>query len=305
MNAEPFAVAFGPLPPGVRLSMHSEIHTAEERAPAVRVAPLRASHASEPSPFESWRWQVGILGLCCAGAAVLSGSSFQTALFLRINAWPRWSGGEAWLLFSLLGEGTVLLGLAALLVQRRPGALWPFVLAAACLVLLLLPLKELFSMPRPLSVLGDDVVLILGRRLGKYGFPSGHTATAFLGAHVMWSWLRERPARWTVLFLASLCGLSRIAIGAHWPADVIVGAGLGWCCGGVGLALARRLRWGCGSHTATLVALVLASASVVFALFRSSDGFLSLVRDGIGLASLCGVALLGLWDLRRTRTLAG
>lgn len=55
--------------------------------------------------------------------------------------------------------------------------------------------------------------------------PSGHTAVSFAGL-VMIGMLapRFKPLTWT---LAIVIGGSRVAIGAHWPSDVIFGAFIG------------------------------------------------------------------------------
>ena len=55
--------------------------------------------------------------------------------------------------------------------------------------------------------------------------PSGHTAISFAGL-VMIGMLapKYKPLTWTV---AIIIGLSRVAIGAHWPSDVILGAFIG------------------------------------------------------------------------------
>lgn len=55
--------------------------------------------------------------------------------------------------------------------------------------------------------------------------PSGHTAVSFAGL-VMIGMLapKYKPLTWT---LAIIIGVSRVAVGAHWPSDVILGAFIG------------------------------------------------------------------------------
>lgn len=64
--------------------------------------------------------------------------------------------------------------------------------------------------------------------------PSGHTAVTFAGL-VMIGMLapRYKVLTWT---LAIIVGVSRIAIGAHWPTDVILGAF-------IGMVIADIVKW--------------------------------------------------------------
>ena len=64
--------------------------------------------------------------------------------------------------------------------------------------------------------------------------PSGHTAVSFAGL-VMIGMLapKYKPLTWT---LAVLIAVSRIAVGAHWPSDVLFGAF-------IGMVMADVVKW--------------------------------------------------------------
>lgn len=70
--------------------------------------------------------------------------------------------------------------------------------------------------------------------------PSGHTALSFAGLVMLGMLMpRFKVLTWG---LAILIGLSRVAIGAHWPTDVILGAFVGMVAADVVLAIVRRIK---------------------------------------------------------------
>src|SRR5262249_27252759 len=70
-------------------------------------------------------------------------------------------------------------------------------------------------------------------------FPSGHATTAFAVAAAL---VRAAPGRRRLwLAVAAGVGASRVALNAHFVADVVAGALLGWWGGGGGQGLADRL----------------------------------------------------------------
>ena len=60
-------------------------------------------------------------------------------------------------------------------------------------------------------------------------FPSGHTTTAFMGAHIFHKEYGDRSPYYSIAAytLASITGLFRQLNDRHWSSDVLVGAGLG------------------------------------------------------------------------------
>ena len=60
-------------------------------------------------------------------------------------------------------------------------------------------------------------------------FPSGHTANAFLGAHVAWKEFKDTNPylAYSGYALATFVACSRVYNNRHWVADVVAGAGFG------------------------------------------------------------------------------
>src|SRR3569832_19288 len=97
---------------------------------------------------------------------------------------------------------------------------------------------------RPPVVLDPAAFHLIGKALRSGSFPSGHTAAAFAIAGVVAMHLRRAWSTALLLVLASGVGLSRMAVGVHWPVDVLAGAAVGWASACGALVLARRWRWG-------------------------------------------------------------
>lgn len=74
-------------------------------------------------------------------------------------------------------------------------------------------------------------------------FPSGHAMGAFALATVFAHQYEDKPwVRWVSYGTATLIGVSRVALGRHYPSDVLVGAVLGNSVGRMVIARAREGR---------------------------------------------------------------
>jgi membrane-associated phospholipid phosphatase len=84
--------------------------------------------------------------------------------------------------------------------------------------------KAIFSRPRP----SPELIAVAGNPSG-FSFPST-TLTVFAatcGTLAVLTWHSPKaPLRWVIFALASgmllLAGIARVALGAHWPSDVIL-----------------------------------------------------------------------------------
>ncbi len=84
-------------------------------------------------------------------------------------------------------------------------------------------IKPALDFPRPLRALGPHVVHVVGRPEFFHSFPSGHATFVVLLAASL-SPGAAAPLRWAAWIFAALVCLSRPALGAHFPVDVLAGA---------------------------------------------------------------------------------
>lgn len=85
-------------------------------------------------------------------------------------------------------------------------------------------LKYTLNFPRPADLLLLNDFYTVGYVPHHHSFPSGHTLRAFILFSYAYFLVPQSRIKWVLFLLAVGAGLSRIAVGAHWPLDVIVGA---------------------------------------------------------------------------------
>ena len=191
---------------------------------------------------DPWTW----VGLACAIAFV----ALATLVVRRgglafdepFSAWLRGLPVPAWFweACTFLG-GAILIGIGfamglAALVSRRYRLVMVIAVVLIGSALLTDAVKDLVMRQRP----PDPITGTNG-----YSFPSGHTlnSTATYGLLAVIAWrsrlsLAIRRLAVTMGFVAPiLVGLSRIALGAHWPTDVLAG----WLAGIAFVALGAVL----------------------------------------------------------------
>ena len=145
---------------------------------------------------------------------------------------------QVWINITMLGDTLVLLCLMSPLLAYRPQWVYGLIAAIPLGGLLSSVLKKMFNAPRPGDLLASSDYHALSDVLTGHSFPSGHSITAFAMASVVLACLRNEEKNaahiWIkamVLSVALLIGCSRVALGVHWPIDVLAGACVGWIAG--------------------------------------------------------------------------
>jgi membrane-associated phospholipid phosphatase len=207
-------------------------------------------------------WLVRWAWVCLIVGVTLVGGCGYHAGFLRINGvateWPDW----LWQLFTSLGDERVPFALALLLARARPRIFWALVLSALVGTAYSHGLKPLFAMPRPPAVLDPGVFHLIGPGHRRGSFPSGHSVTAGVFFGVLIYYARGWEPRALLTLIAVLVGISRVAVGVHWPVDVAFGLFGGVLAAWAGTRLAAR--WP-GPATDAALHLPLVALCAIFA----------------------------------------
>jgi membrane-associated phospholipid phosphatase len=220
-------------------------------------------------------------------------SELETGLGLEIVRWVQAHTGPPGLLLAqalhFMGGGVSYLVILALFIgisgqgrlrralRLRDAAdrrrlftqmLYYALLTLALTLLMIDLLKTAFDRPRP-YVVAPDVVAVWVVNIDARGIPSGHVAMALAMTAVMVMVLAPGRPRWWMwagaLGYGLLMGWARMAVGVHYPQDVVAGLLVG--VAGVGLAvwMGRRLwpRWSAWPGWAQALSGVLLAGAVV------------------------------------------
>lgn len=215
-------------------------------------------HPTALNPARVWRLPL----VAWLAATLVAWSETNQALFLLVNGLAAHLPGGFWQWVTVTGDTLLAFAILLPLVRRRPALAGAVLVTVLLAMLLVHGIKPWAALPRPPAVLAPEELHIIGKDLRSGSFPSGHSATAFALAALLGSWLAPGRGRAVLVALAVLVGLSRMAVGVHWPLDVLVGASIGWLSGLAGVALARRQAWlrGRGAHLFAQGLLLLGAA---------------------------------------------
>lgn len=169
-----------------------------------------------------------------------------------------------WANITFVGDTLTALAIALLVALRFPKVALVTLLAAVIGGVTIQLIKYGLALPRPPAVLSPEDFTLIGPGIKSRSFPSGHTATAFLMMGVFTRAATQPIAKIVLIVIALLIGVSRVAVGVHWPVDVMVGGAIG--CIGAFLALqwGDRLAQPASVFGAIMLLMVVAAAQLLF-----------------------------------------
>ncbi|KAA6184149.1 phosphatase PAP2 family protein [Thiohalocapsa marina] len=243
------------------------------------------------------RWAVAV---AAAGLSLYLLVGYHAG-FSQLNSAAALAPDWLWACLTVLGDERVAFALALLLARRWPRVFWALICAALVATAYSRGLKPLFDAARPPAVLSAEAFNLIGPGHKRHSFPSGHSVTAavFFAVLVYYA----RTVRWRTLFLllGVAAGLSRVAVGVHWPVDVAAGLAGGIAAAWVGTWLARKSPWGVLDASVHL-AFVVVAAVMALSLWHDNGGYAeaTLFLQALSVVAL-GYAALAylLWPLWR------
>lgn len=181
-----------------------------------------------------------------------------------------------WSFLTQFGEGGAALLLLLVFTRfTRHGT----ALSLKCFLIgsLLSPLlKSWFSHPRPLGVLDPGVIHTIGvPAAAANALPSGHSMTVVAAVTLLCLFLpsgkKFKLLGLVMALFAALVVLSRVMVGAHWPSDLIAGAGVGWMVVALAQEWESRHAWEPRLRTRwAQIGLLLAEIALVTYLFMAT-----------------------------------
>ena len=240
-----------------------------------------------PLPEDGPRWLLRWVLICLVAGLTLFLFCGYHGGFNRFNdaasGLPSW----LWQWLTVLGDERVAFALTLFFSLRYPRVFWALILAAVIAALYTHSFKAIFGALRPPGVLDPDSFNLIGPGHRKSSFPSGHSATAGVFFAVLMCYVRTVPLRVLFILFALLAGLSRVAVGVHWPVDVAAGLMGGALSAYAGVRLAERTA-ATGRKPAVHLVLVIVAAAMAVSLIYSDGGYddAGLMLQVLGISAL-------------------
>jgi membrane-associated phospholipid phosphatase len=212
-----------------------------------------------------YRFNLILSSVFLLGLAFVILSGLNKPLFIAVNSFGQHFYSFIWENLTFLGDTLSACAIMVLFIRKRPDLIWSGILATLMATLIVNIIKSYFDIPRPPVIIDKDLISVIGPALSRHSFPSGHTVTIFALAGVLVFYFRTIFSSISIILLALMVGISRIAVGVHWPEDVLAGAALGILCATTGVYLVTKLGWN-RNKTLQLIVGFLLIISIIYLL---------------------------------------
>lgn len=281
---------------------------------------LNPKDASDKKHIIWWPWVlivITLLGFASISLYQLSEGSFsrdhywqcQLKLFVWSNTWlQEMLPTRLWANLTKAGDALVLLPILALVSIRHRQAWSALLFTTPIAGLSSILLKNWAAIPRPGGIIEQEGWEAIGPLLtGFNSLPSGHALCAF-AAFSAFLLARYPQGKWPIVALglttASIIALSRVAVGAHWPLDIVFGAAIGSAAGLCGALIAlhtNQVPVGAKARVASVAILTIFALALVREISMSQNTE-AVVYLALSACLLCCLHLLleGLVSIRIT-----
>lgn len=168
-------------------------------------------------------------------------SGWDHSLFIASNKLAQVLPDSFWQILTTLAAPLVAPLLVFTLFHKQPLFLRTLLIGVGLAIVCNYGLKYGFAYPRPASVLAAGDFFHTVPIINSPSFPSGHTITIFSLMSLISHWINNTRLTILLFVVAFVISLSRIAVGAHWPSDVLFGALVGWIIGWAAVMIQCRL----------------------------------------------------------------
>lgn len=145
-----------------------------------------------------------------------------------------------------LGDALIAFPFIAVFIIYAP-KLWEALLTSSIIsIIVTSSLKRIFAVPRPAAFFDQSDFTIVGVPLtGHSSLPSGHSICTFIVITLLLFAFMPKKNKivWTtfIILLGLVIAFSRVAVGAHYPLDVIIGCAIGFIVSIISIKLSNRI----------------------------------------------------------------
>lgn len=236
-----------------------------------------------------WFWLPMIMGILLFLLLIFTNTNKE--VFFILNSLSNYSSPIIWSNLTVLGNTLVAFVLFLPLLRERNDLLWPIIFAAIASMLISHGLKHFLAIPRPPAILSKDFLTVIGPVYKRNSFPSGHATTIFTIASLLIFTSTNTKFRVFMFLSAALIALSRVAVGVHWPTDIIGGMLTGWFSSYLGLTLYSKIKQKLPVINFSIISgIILISAFVLLGFFKLKYPGTDALKNIVGILAIINIA---------------